>query len=216
MIEAKHNIFAEILYRKYLSRLFKSNFGKIFLINEFPDIKKCIRLIVTPNHFSWWDGFFIEFAMRKFTDRKLHILMLEDQLRKYRFLQYLGAFSINQESVSSVSESLKYAKKITESESNYLAFYPQGEIQNYERKFVSLKRGLISVASDDDAKVLIVTFKIVYGNEKKPDVYFRFHDELVAVRNNDEFKSFESIFLNNIDLLDNDAVNKSGTDILNS
>jgi hypothetical protein len=153
--------------------------------------------------------------MRKFTDRKLHILMLEDQLRKYRFLQYLGAFSIKHESVASVSESLKYAKKITESESNYLAFYPQGEIQNYERKFVKLKRGLVTVAGNDDAKVLIVTFKIAYGNEKKPDVYFRFHDELVSVRNADEFKTYENIFLNNIDLLDSEIVNKSGTDILN-
>ena len=216
MIKAKHNILAEAVYRKYLNRLFKSNFGKIILANEIPDIANCKRLIVTPNHFSWWDGFFIEFLMRKFTDRKLHILMLEEQLRKYRFLQYLGAFSIKQESVSSVSESLKYSKMVSESEKNYLVYYPQGETQSYERKFVKLKRGLVSVADNDEAKVLIVTFKIAYGNEKKPDVYCRFHDELVSVRNADEFKTYENLFLNNIDLLDNDILNKSGSDILNN
>ncbi|MEZ4690765.1 MAG: hypothetical protein R3A12_11520 [Ignavibacteria bacterium] len=122
---------------------------------------------------------FIEYLMRKFTDRKLYIMMLEDQLKKYPFFKYLGAFSIKPGSVRSVAESIIYAKDIAQSESAYLVFYPQGEIQNYEVEHVKLKNGLGAVSLNKDTGVLIVTFKIVYGNEKKPDVYCRFHDRVL-------------------------------------
>ncbi|HMS64948.1 MAG TPA: lysophospholipid acyltransferase family protein, partial [Ignavibacteria bacterium] len=200
MIKAKHNIPVQFLYRKYLDRQLRSNYNKFNLLNntnEIPDIENCKKLIVTPNHFSWWDGFFIDYVFRKFSDRKPYVMMFEEQLKKYRFLKYIGAFSIKKGSVSSVSESLKYAKSVLDSPSNYLIFYPQGEIQNYEKKYVTLKRGLTSVA-DKDTKILIVTFKIVYGNEKKPDVFCRFCDKLITLSSKDDFNNYENLFLENI------------------
>ncbi|MEZ4824022.1 MAG: hypothetical protein R2942_17090 [Ignavibacteria bacterium] len=156
---------------------------------------------------------FIEYLMRKFTDRKLYIMMLEDQLKKYPFFKYLGAFSIKPGSVRSVAESIIYAKDIAQSESAYLVFYPQGEIQNYEVEHVKLKNGLGAVSLNKDTGVLIVTFKIVYGNEKKPDVYCRFHDR-VYMKTEDDVKVYEKLFLKNIVMLNTDVITGKGTDLL--
>ncbi|MDQ3021517.1 MAG: lysophospholipid acyltransferase family protein [Bacteroidota bacterium] len=214
MIKAKHNIFAESIYRIYVKWLLKFNFNKFILINEIPDVTNCKGLIVTPNHFSWWDGFFIEYLMRKFTKRKLFIMMLEKQLKRFWFFKYLGAFSIRQKSIFSLSETIKYARTILTSSFSYLVFYPQGEIQNYEKKFIKLKRGLIAVTSDIECSVLIVSFKIIYRADKKPDVYCRFGEEPILNLSKDDFVCYERLFLKNIEQLDEEISNKNGIDLL--
>lgn len=213
MIRAKHNKAAEILYKPYVNRLLRSSFNRFVLTNSIPDISGSKGLIVTPNHFSWWDGFFAECLMRKFTGRKLYIMMLEDQLKKYPFFKYLGAFSIKPGSVKSVADSLRYSKEIAVSPSSYLVFYPQGEIQKYEVENVKLKSGLTTISDNKMTDVLIVSFKIVYGNEKKPDVYCRFHDKLLSIRSDEDFRFYEKMFLNNIVMLNKDVISCKGEDL---
>lgn len=214
MIRAKHNTAAEILYKPYVKRLLRSSFNRFVLTNSIPDISGLKGLIVTPNHFSWWDGFFAEYLMRTQTDRKLYIMMLEEQLIKYPFFKYLGAFSIKPGSVKSVADTLRYAKDIAVSDSSYLVFYPQGEIQKHEVDNVKLKNGLTSFSNNESTGVLIVSFKIVYGNEKKPDVYCRFYDRILSIRTEDEFRIYEKLFLKNIVMLNTDVVSGKGTDLL--
>ena len=179
-----------------------------------PDISGEKGIIVTPNHFSWWDGFFIEYLMRKFSDRKLYIMMLEDQLKKYPFFKYLGAFSIKPGSVRSVSESIVYSKEVAKSDSSYLVFYPQGEIQNYEVEHVKLKKGLGAVSIKNNTGVLIVSFKIVYGNEKKPDVYCRFFERVLKMKTEEDIKVYEKLFMKNIVMLNTDVIKGIGADLL--
>ena len=213
MIKARHSKFAETLYRIYVKRLLKKNFGKFILTNSFPDISECRGLIVTPNHFSWYDGFFAEYLIRKYTDRRLFILMLEEQLKKFWFFRYLGAFSIKQNSVNSIKDSINYAKEISLSPLNYLVFYPQGMIINYGDKSSVLKRGLMSIAKDSNACVLIVSFRIVYGTERKPDVYCRFCEKVCSVSSEEDFIEYEKLFFENIELLDQSINESDGIDL---
>ncbi|HMS35393.1 MAG TPA: lysophospholipid acyltransferase family protein [Ignavibacteria bacterium] len=212
MIRAKHNRFAESLYRIYIKRLLKKNFNRFILLNEIPDIPENSGLIVTPNHFSWWDGFFAEFLMRKFTDRRLYILMLEEQLKKFWFFRYLGAFSIKQGSVKSIKESIDYAKEISSSSLNYLVYYPQGRILNYGNSASVLKKGLMSVAGNTNVGILIVSFRIIYGTEKLPDIYCRFCEKLCSVSCEEDFVEYERLFFKNTELLDQ---NISASDAIN-
>lgn len=214
MIKAKHSKTAEAVYRIYVRKLLKKNFNKFILINDIPDISKCTGLILTPNHFSWWDGFFAEYLMRKFTGRKLYILMLEDQLNKFWFFRYLGAFSIKLDSNNSIRESINYAKEISHSSSNYLVYYPQGKILSYGNKSTVLKRGLMSVAGNSNASVLIVSFRIVYGTEKKPDVYCRFYEKIFSLRCENDFTEYEKLFFENTDLLDQSISSSAGVNLL--
>ena len=77
MIYPKHNIFVESVYKIYLNHLLRKNFSRFLLINDFPMLCEKKGLIITPNHFSWWDGFFINYLMTMFSKRKAYLMMLE-------------------------------------------------------------------------------------------------------------------------------------------
>ena len=90
MIKADHNKLAHLVFSLYLKRLLKSSFKEFILINKLPMIDNSKGLIITPNHFSWWDGFFIYWLNKKLFKKNLFILMLEEQLKRYWFFRYLG------------------------------------------------------------------------------------------------------------------------------
>ncbi|MGE5432518.1 MAG: lysophospholipid acyltransferase family protein [Syntrophomonadaceae bacterium] len=173
MIKAEHNKAARLVFDFYIDRLLKKNFSSFFLVNEFPEIKKTNSLIVTPNHFSWWDGFFIDLVNRKVFRRKIHIMMLEHQLKKYWFFRYLGAYSVRQENAKSIIETAEYSREISDTPGNLNVIYPQGEIESYEKRPLSFKPGLryFLRGITENCAVAPVLFKIKYGEDKKPSVY---------------------------------------------
>ncbi len=64
--------------------------------------------------------------------RKMHVMMLEEELHKRSFLRKLGAFSIRKNSLSAL-HSLKYATKILSKPKNLLLLFPQGSFQSAHR-----------------------------------------------------------------------------------
>ncbi|MDP4175052.1 MAG: lysophospholipid acyltransferase family protein [Bacteroidota bacterium] len=181
MIKAEHNKAARLIFDVYIDRLLKKNFSSFFLVNECPEIKNINSLIVTPNHFSWWDGFFIDLVNRKVLRRKIHIMMLEDQLKKYWFFRYLGAYSVRQENPKCIIETAAYSREISDIPGTLNVIYPQGEIESYEKRPLSFKFGLRFFLRGiaGNSAVAPVLFKIKYGEVMKPSVYCWF-GELVS------------------------------------
>ncbi|MEO6694468.1 MAG: lysophospholipid acyltransferase family protein [Ignavibacteria bacterium] len=212
MIKVRHNLFAIFLYKIYIERLLRSHFEKFILLNEMPNFNHEVGLIITPNHFSWWDGFFAEYLMRKFNKRKPYVMMLEKQLKKYWFFKYIGAFSIDQNSIKSIKENITFSKQIIGSNKSYLLFYPQGEIQNYCIN-IKLKKGLSSIVENSGAYISVISFKIEYSNDKKPSVYCRFGELFSSLELTSDFSSYENAFRENIKSLDYDITNKIGSDL---
>ncbi len=200
MIKANHNFFAQLIFNPYLKRLLNKNFTNFFLANDFPQIKQMDKLIVTPNHFSWWDGFFVDYVFKKFTRRKLYIMMLEEQLLKYWFFKYLGAFSINQYSPRSVIASSEYTKNILKDENNFVAFFPQGKIEQFGVEKIKLQPGLKIFIPKNiaDVKVLPIAFKIQHYEKKNPEVIVRFGKIICSDIVKNDFALFEYEFRNNI------------------
>ena len=58
MIPAKHNRQADYIFGIYIRRMFRKRFNSFNLIGSPPVIKKDLPLIITPDHSTWWDGFF--------------------------------------------------------------------------------------------------------------------------------------------------------------
>lgn len=213
MIRAKHNYLFRRIYNKSVSFLLKHEFKNFFLMNEFPGIDEKRGLVVTPNHFSWWDGFFADYLLKRFINRTPYIMMLERQLKRYKFFRYTGAFSIEPSSASSVIESLRYSSEILDTPDSYLIFYPQGEIQLYETEFVSLKNGLEHLASKSEFDVLIVSFKIFYNENRKPSVCCRFGEKFSSGQLKSDFELYKKSFIENIRMTDSEVFNKKGFDL---
>jgi 1-acyl-sn-glycerol-3-phosphate acyltransferase len=203
MIKADHNKWAEFVFDIYLRRLLKKSFYDFRIINELPAFDYSQSIIVTPNHFSWWDGFFIYWANKKLFNRKLYVLMLEEQLTRYWFFKKLGCYSINLNDSRKMFVSLKYTMDLLLKPNNLVTIYPQGEIQAYDEKQIVLKEGIdfITKKSKVDFQILPIVFKIHYTNERLPIVYARLGKLLNSKDAAENPQLFKDEFINNLNLV---------------
>lgn len=206
MIKADHKKWAEFVFDIYLRRLLKKSFSDFRIINELPAFDYSQSIIVTPNHFSWWDGFFIYWANKKLFNRKLYVLMLEEQLKRYWFFKKLGCYSIDLNDSRKMIVSLKYTMDLLLKPNNLVTIYPQGEIQAYDEKNIVLKEGLDFIAKKSavDFHILPIAFKIHYANERLPIVYARFGKILNSKDVAENPQLFKDEFINNLDLINSE------------
>jgi hypothetical protein len=120
------------------------HFQKVVLHGDFYD--QDLPILMIGNHFSWWDGFIAYYLNFRITQRKFHIMMLEDQLAGRKFLNKAGAFSIKKGS-RSVIESLQYSSELLSEDDNIVVIYPQGEFQSIHHKSVSFEKGIQFIAA---------------------------------------------------------------------
>jgi len=186
-----------------MNNLLKKNFSHFYLVNNFPDIPEDKGLIITPNHISWWDGFFAEYLFKKYLNRNLYIMMLEEQLTRYWFFRMLGAYSINPASPLSIRETINYTREVVADPKNFIVTFPQGEIESFEKRPLTLRKGLNFIVKgiEKDFFVLPVGFKIQYYNEKYPSIIVRFGNLLQGKEIINNYSLYESEFVNNIDLI---------------
>lgn len=210
MIEAKHNKAADWIFNKYLRKIIKSDFSHFWICNDFPHLEKNKPLIVTPNHISWWDGFFIYLLIKKYTDRKIFVMMLEEQLTKFWFFSKVGAFSIKNDSLSGIREAIKYFSHLL-NEENSIIFYPQGKIEQFDKPEIEIKGGIKTFLahSEKDCNILPVGFRIQYNNERKPEIVCRFGKPLSNKDVLSDFDNYKIEFFDNLARLKNDSINRN-------
>jgi len=203
LIQTEHKKWARLIFNPFIRHLLKSNFNSLYLVNDFPEIKKSTGLIITPNHFSWWDGFIIDFISRKFTHRKVHIMMLEEQLKKYWFFKKVGAYSINLSNPRSIAKTIQYSREILRSPENFLVIYPQGEIQSIHTETLIVKEGLKKIIEKSESEIYILptAIKFEYGDKKNPDIVARFGHLIKADAVVKDFSFFRNEFRLNVKTL---------------
>ncbi len=212
MIPAAPHPIAISIFRWYIYHEIKKNFHAFYMLNEFPAIPADQRLLITPNHFSWWDGFFIDYLCTRFFKRQLYIMMLEEQLQRYWYFKKFGAYSINPGNIPSVIETLQYTIGPLMDPANYVVIYPQGVLEAYDKRPIVLRGGglrhLITKAPHSFL-ILPVGFRITYYNEKHPEITVRMGDSIEsgAVKNN--FNHFKERFIHNLEELDRGTVKRT-------
>ena len=211
MIEAKHSFWAKSIFDVYINRQFKKCFSHFYLVN-LPErcssldsnSEKDSAIVLAPNHFSYWDGFLIYKIYKSlFPSKKFYILMLEKQLRRYWFFNYLGAFSIEPSNPKSIIATIRYMEALLNSPSSFIAFYPQGEYQDLYSELFTLKQGLVKFMQKSDAKccVLPVGFMIRAAEEKFPFIACRFGKPFTPSAVSTSFSDFSYEFNSNYSML---------------
>lgn len=175
MIKAEQKKLALFVFDIYLDRLLKNYFQDFVLINQFPSIKSDKSLIIAPNHFSWWDGFFVYYSMKKLTQKKIFIMMLEEQLKRYWFFQKVGCFSTNPNNKQSTFATLKYTLELLKNPENCVVIFPQGEIEPFDKNHISYNKGIEFLAehSPREFDIMPIANKIYYTNQKLPFILMR-------------------------------------------
>jgi 1-acyl-sn-glycerol-3-phosphate acyltransferase len=181
MIPAQHRKWADMIFRPYIFHLLRKSFHHFWLINQSPELAAQRSLLLLPNHFTWWDGFFLYYLNQKLWHKRLHIMMLQEQLERFWFFRYLGAFSIKLGNREEARRSLDYAARLLHSPANMVIIYPQGVLEPYDQRPLSFHTaGISQILRQSSPQILPVGMRIQHGEHKNPDVFCRFPSLITA------------------------------------
>lgn len=138
MIKARHHWFYEWFFDGFVRLRMKFLFRQVRIHQNHRDNGQPILLL--GNHSSWWDGFLAWQMCKKIYRRRFHVMVLERELSKRRFLSRLGAFSINKNSRSLIN-TLDYAAGLLQDPGNLVMIYPQGELQSVHLRPLKFQEG---------------------------------------------------------------------------
>jgi 1-acyl-sn-glycerol-3-phosphate acyltransferase len=200
MIKANHKKWAHFIFSIYIDRILKKSFSHFFVVNQVPDLPGDKAVLVTPNHISWWDGFFVDYINRKFFFRRPYVMMLEEQLKINMILNRIGAYSIDPGNLKDIKESLSYTRELLLNKKNLVIFYPEGILKPFDINPNTLEKGLLKISGNGSGSFAVITlaFKISFYNERRPEIYVYFGPIINSsdIKNNYDF--YERSFIDNI------------------
>ena len=197
MIEPKNNIVIKGFFKYYTIWKIRRHFADIKIDLEYNDQK--LPLLVIANHFSWWDGFWINYLNTKYFKRNLYFMMLEDQLKKYWFFQYTGGYSVKKNS-RSLDQSLNYTAQLLENPRNLVFMFPQGEIQSSFIDKPVFEKGLQIILNrcKNPVDLVFVANKTEYFSNQKPTWYSKvrqYKGELIFANIQKDYQVFYNQFI---------------------
>jgi 1-acyl-sn-glycerol-3-phosphate acyltransferase len=176
MLESLTHPLLTPLVQTYLLSSVRGHFADVRLHLEQPVLQ--VPTIFFATHQSWWDGHLI-LALCQFLKLEFRVLMLEENLAKYGFLRYAGAFGVNRASVSSVRAALRYSRAQLEAGvPRALLLFPSGEIISPFVRPIVFESGLASLVlmcqkAGVKVQVCPLAMRLEHGLEARPSAFLR-------------------------------------------
>lgn len=170
ILKAKHHFFIYPFFQKYTLWKIRRNFADVVLVGDDFDNQNSILLL--SNHSGWWDGFFSMYLNLKILKKKFHFMMLEENLKKFWFFNYTGAFSVAKNS-KSIIESINYTLDLLEDNNNMVLIFPQGKIHSQHNQFVKFESGVLKILSNlkTETNLVFQVNLIDYFSNPKPTLH---------------------------------------------
>jgi 1-acyl-sn-glycerol-3-phosphate acyltransferase len=170
IIKSKHHFIIYPLYRYYTLFKIWLNFHRVVITGEYID--KNLPVLLISNHISWWDGIWIMYLNIKRFNRKFHVMMLEEQIEKFRITNQVGAYSVKKGS-RSIIETLNYTSEILSDKDNFVLLFPQGEIQSVYNGVIRFEKGIERIIKDNLGKIQVffIANLVDYFSEEKPTLF---------------------------------------------
>ena len=170
MIQAKHHAVIYPIFSLLTQYLMNHKFHSVHVEGDFEDTGKPV--LVIANHVSWWDGFWILHLNMRVIHRRFHFMMLEEQLKKHWYFQYIGGYSVKKKT-RSIVESIGYTIELLRDNGNMVFMFPQGEITSMHNHAIVFEKGAQRIVdgSSDDVQVLFMANFIDYFSDPKPNVF---------------------------------------------
>ncbi len=167
MIPARHHPAFVWFFDLYTRRMLKRYFRQVDFYGGVS--QSGIPVLMIGNHWSWWDGFIACYINQRVIRKKLHIMMLEDQLRSRMFLNRAGAYSIRKESPDMIA-SLDYTAALLALDRNLVVLYPQGKFTSVYHYPIRFQKGISYIAARTSQPFSLVVYAalIDYFENRKP------------------------------------------------
>lgn len=169
-VGTKHNPLIYNFFKVYTALKIRRNFHSVTIRGDFIDRYKSV--LILSNHFSWWDGFWIMYLNMRIFKRKLHFMMLEEQLERFWFFRYSGGYPVRK-GTRSIIESINYTIGLLSDRKNLVFLFPQGMIESMHQDVISFEKGVVRISSgiNGRAQIIFVVNIIDYFSEQKPSLY---------------------------------------------
>jgi 1-acyl-sn-glycerol-3-phosphate acyltransferase len=167
VIEADKSGVAAAAVARYVRWKVRHAFRGLWLRGTLPPPDS--RVLLYANHSSFWDGF-VAAELCDAAGWDGYCLMEERNLRRYRFLARLGAFSVRRGDPVSALESLRYASRLLERPRTAVAIFPEGELRPYRGTPHPLERGVEVLARRARPVCLPVALRYRFFEHELPDV----------------------------------------------
>lgn len=193
MLRSKHHFFIYPFFQHYTRWLLKRHFHRVMIDGTYANQGKPVLLI--GNHIGWWDGFWAMYLKLEVVKRKFHFMMQEDQLLRFRFFNYTGAFSVNRKSREVVG-SLQYAASLLHDPANMLLIYPQGPLQSLYCMNFRFEKGIerILQGREGELQLLMSVNMIDYLAHPKPSLYIYLRDYEGSFRRNEVEEAYNRFY----------------------
>ncbi|WP_426733375.1 lysophospholipid acyltransferase family protein [Myxococcus faecalis] len=152
---------------RYIGWKFRSAFRGLWVRGELPASGP--GRLVYLNHANWWDGFMLH-QLSRVAGWDAYCLMEEENLRRYRFLARIGAFSIRRKDAMSSIESLRYAKELLRRPRAALYVFPEGEHRPFGELPLRLERGVEMLARVAKVECVPIGVRYAFFEHELPDV----------------------------------------------
>lgn len=173
MLEAKKNRFLEILLAGANRRMIRRQFWAHHLRGTpiETNLDRTLPTIFFANHSSWWDGF-VAFHLAHDLWKLDGILMMEEeQLVKYPFFRWIGAFGIRRTGAE-VEAMIRYAAGELRDRGRILWMFPQGVLLPNGLRPVELRPGIAHIArSVGRVQIVPVAHRYEYLKEERAEIF---------------------------------------------
>lgn len=170
MVRARHHFFLYPFFRVYSRFSLHRNFHEIKVIGECKDHN--LPVLAISNHFSWWDGIFASYLNLKIFKRRFYFMVHETLINKYWFFKYIGAFSVNKNSISLI-DTFTYTKELLTDQNNMVLVFPQGEIRSLLSSEIKFEKGIEKLISivENEVQIVFIVNLVDYFSNPKPTLY---------------------------------------------
>jgi len=178
-IPARHSRAGEaLIYWALVRSAIWSHFARVWLRVEGPIPAPADGpLIFYMNHPSWWDGYLAIVLNRMVLGQRFQsfCMMDEQELRRYRFFTWIGAFSVDRRDARSAMRSVAYVSRLlADRRDRALAIFPQGEITPNDRRPIQMFSGMAHVARRaGGARLWPVALRYEFRGEQRPEAFIR-------------------------------------------
>ena len=134
------------------------------------------RLVVYLNHPSWWDAALITvLTVRLFPGRRGYAPVDDAMTRRYGFMQRIGAFGVEQDSLRGAALFLQAAARVLRDPANLLFVTAQGRFSDVRQRPLGLAPGLAHLIDRvPDAILVPMAVDYPFWDERKPELLIRF------------------------------------------
>ena len=179
MLPSRQNDTLSKMFYRFMRWWMRHNFKEINIQPFEPRPGHSVLLLT--NHFSWWDGFFANYAAFNNLKRRLFIMMQHDHFVNHWYFKYLGAFSMKKGS-REMLESLTYSAGLLSNPENLVTIFPQGELCSNHITYIHIENGIDRLIKQIKGPCQIVyqCTLIDYFEGLKPRAYIHHFDCGVA------------------------------------